>query len=67
MTVTIGDGVAGQIKTITVLQAAGTITVSGANIRATTITATSTGATIQLQWLSSKWAVISNVGFNITL
>ncbi len=67
MSLTISNGVAGQIKTIAVVQAAGTITLSGANIRATTVSATSTGATLQMQWLGDKWSFISNVGFSITL
>jgi len=67
ITLTIADGVVGQRKTIAVILAASTITLSGANVRATTITTSSTGATLQLQWISSKWQVISNVGFVVTL
>jgi hypothetical protein len=64
---TIGNGVTGQIKTIAVMAAPATITITGSNIRATTISTASTGATLQLQWLNSKWHIISNVGFTVTL
>ena len=67
ITLTIGDGVVGQRKTISIILAAAAISLSGSNVRATTITTSSTGATLQLQWISSKWQVISNVGFAVTL
>ena len=67
ITLTIADGVVGQRKTISVILAAAAISLSGSNVRATTITTSSTGATLQLQWISSKWQVISNVGFAVTL
>ena len=67
ITLTILDGVVGQRKTISVILAAGAIGLTGANVRATTITTSSTGATLQLQWISSKWQVVSNVGFVVTL
>ena len=67
ITLTIADGVVGQRKTISVILAAAAISLSGSNVRATTITTSSTGATLQLQWISSKWQVISNVGFSVTL
>jgi hypothetical protein len=67
ITLTIADGVVGQRKTISVILAAAAITLSGANVRATTITTSSTGATLQLQWTSGKWQVVSNVGFVVTL
>ncbi len=67
ITLTIADGVVGQRKTISVILAAAAITLSGANVRATTITTSSTGATLQLQWISGKWQVVSNVGFVVTL
>lgn len=67
MELQIGNGVSGQIKTVVILQAAGIITLSSTNVRGTTITTSSSGATIQLQWLQGEWSVISNVGFNITL
>lgn len=66
-TLTIGDGVTGQIKTIAVMTAAGAVALTGSNIRATTITTSSNGATLQLQWLNAKWHIISNVGFTVTL
>jgi hypothetical protein len=68
ITLTIANGVTGQIKTVAVIAAAGEVAITpGANVRATTITTSSVGATLQLQWLSSKWHVISNVGFTVTL
>jgi hypothetical protein len=68
ITLTIANGVTGQIKTVAVLAAAGAVAITpGSNVRATTITTTSAGASLQLQWLSSKWHVISNVGFTVTL
>jgi hypothetical protein len=67
ITLTIADGVVGQRKTIAVILAAAAIGLTGSNVRATTITTSSTGATLQLQWISSKWQVISNVGFSVTL
>jgi hypothetical protein len=68
ITLTIANGVTGQIKTVAVLAAAGSVAITtGSNVRATTITTTSAGASLQLQWLSSKWHVISNVGFTVTL
>lgn len=67
ITLTIADGVVGQRKTISVILAAAAISLSGSNVRATTITTSSTGATLQLQWISSKWQVVSNVGFVVTL
>jgi hypothetical protein len=68
LSVTIANGVTGQIKTVAVLAAAGSVAITtGSNVRATTITTTSAGASLQLQWLSSKWHVISNVGFTVTL
>jgi len=68
ITLTIANGVVGQRKTIAVILAASTIGLTvGSNVRATTITTSSTGATLQLQWIDSKWQVISNVGFSVTL
>jgi hypothetical protein len=67
LSATIGNGVAGQIKTVIILQAAATITLSGSNIRATSITTASEGASIQFLWIGGKWSIISSVGFNITL
>jgi hypothetical protein len=67
LSVTIADGATGQIKTIAVLTAAGAVALTGSNVRATTITTSSAGASLQLQWLNSKWHVISNVGFSVTL
>lgn len=66
-TLTLADGVTGQIKTIAVLGAAGQISLSVTNIRATAVNTTSIGATLQLQWLSARWHVISSVGFTVTL
>lgn len=66
-TLTIGNGVTGQIKTIAVMTAAGAVALSGSNIRATSVTTSSNGATLQLQWLNAKWHIISNVGFTVTL
>lgn len=66
-TITVSNGVDGQIKTLAVIQAAGVVTIAAANVRATSITTSSTGATLQLQWLNSEWHVISNVGFSVTL
>ena len=67
ITLTIANGVTGQIKTVAVMAAAGAVALSGSNVRATTITTSSAGASLQLQWLNSKWHVISNVGFTVTL
>jgi hypothetical protein len=53
--------------TTAVTAAAGAVALSGSNVRATTITTSSAGASLQLQWLNSKWHVISNVGFTVTL
>ena len=54
ITLTIANGVTGQIKTVAVLAAAGAVAITpGSNVRATTITTTSAGASLQLQWLSS--------------
>ncbi len=67
ITLTIANGVTGQIKTVAVMAAAGAVALSGSNVRATTITTSSAGSSLQLQWLNSKWHVISNVGFTVTL
>lgn len=67
ITLTIADGVVGQKKTISVILAAASISLSGANVRATTITTSSTGATLQLQYTAGKWQVVANVGFVVTL
>jgi hypothetical protein len=67
ITLSIANGSTGQIKTIAVMAAAGAVALSGSNVRATTITTSSAGASLQLQWLNSKWHVISNVGFTVTL
>jgi hypothetical protein len=69
VSLTIADGVAGQIKIITVLQAAGAVSLDtvATDIRASSVSTSSVGASLQLQWLSGKWSIISNVGFTVTL
>lgn len=64
---TIANGAAGQIKTIAVLTAAGAVSLGGSNVRASSVSTSSNGATLMLQWLDSKWHIISNVGFSVTL
>jgi len=63
----IGDGVDGQMKTIVIVGAASTITLSGLNVRFTSAVTSSVGSSITLQWIDGKWNAISAVGFVINL
>lgn len=67
VSLSIANGVLGQIKIIAVVGAAGAITLSGANIRAQSAQTSSVGSSIVLQWFGGQWHIISAVGFVVTL
>lgn len=60
---TLADGTAGQLKTISMITDGGDATLTPTNLQGgTTLTFNDVGDTVLLQFLGTKWAIVSNTG-----